>query len=83
MQPLISGMVFLASAKADISEDLLLTSQGGVARLTPFARSSSSKACAAGLCVLERESRIRCFAFRDAIHRAILRPKPPRPPAMR
>ena len=82
MQPLMGGMLFLHAAIIDETADSSLTSQVGATSLTPIELRSCIKSMASSLFAPDREKRIRCPAFLSAIHRAMLLPRPPRPPAM-
>jgi hypothetical protein len=81
IQPLIGGM-FLHLVKACDKASPSVISQGGVTTRTPLSVSSSKSALAVSESAPDRDSRIKFFAPRPAIHLAILLPSPPRPPAM-
>ena len=81
MQPLTVGILrHDSSAEAKASRSPI--SQAGVATLTPFSCSSLKRFPTSSPCAFVRDRRIRFLALRLTIHRAMLRPSPPSPPAM-
>lgn len=82
MQPLTGGMVAelpLSSLERSASTDM---SHLGAATWTRRPASSDARSAAALDEAPERDAIIRCLAPASAIHRAIARPTPPKPPAM-
>ena len=75
--------MLLHSERAADREAGEATSHWGVAIWTFIAWSDETRLLAVSDCGPDRESNIRCFAPREAIHCAALRPRPPSPPAMR
>ena len=82
MQPSIGGIVSLHLAKILLRVWSFAMSQGGAATTAPAAPRSLMKLIASSLWAPRRPSRIRYRAPFETIHRAILRPRPPRPPVI-
>lgn len=82
MQPLIGGILIVQVWSADSSASSFLISQAGAAITTPLALASSIKSNATSFRAPDRERTIRFLAFRSTIHRQMLLPRPPKPPAM-
>ncbi|KZF22097.1 hypothetical protein L228DRAFT_146143 [Xylona heveae TC161] len=80
-QPLTGGMpAEKHSLRAFWSEFISETSQHGAATRTPCSSRSWMSSLANTLALPDLESRMRYLAPRLAIHLAMLRPRPPRPP---
>ncbi len=82
IQPLMGGMVVAQAAKTADNASFAVMSQAGVSIWTPWLRSSSRRANAASTRGPDLESNMRFLAPLEAIQRAELRPRPPRPPAI-
>lgn len=80
--PLIGGISWLQTSRTVFSSSLFVISHAGVMARAPRSCNSSTKLLACGLSGPERESSIKLRAPRSTSQRAILRPSPPRPPAI-
>lgn len=80
IQPLTGGKALAYCARTETRTASSLISHGGAAAFTPFSWSSFSRAVADSVVAPERDNNSNCFARRLIIHRAMLRPRPPRPP---
>lgn len=80
--PLIGGISWLQTSRTVFSSSLFVISHAGVMARAPRACSSSTKLLAWGLAGPERESSIKLRAPRSTSQRAMLLPRPPRPPAI-
>jgi len=83
MQPLIGGIVRVCCLRTALRDDLSATSHAGNSTRTPFSFISALKSKAPSLSVPERDNKSRFFTPRLAIQRDMLKPIPPRPPAIR
>ena len=81
MQPRIGGMIAPYCLITFSTADAFIMSQAGASTQAPFAFSSRNSALAFSF-EPERESSSRFLAPRSTSHREILRPRPPRPPAI-
>ena len=83
MQPLIGGILRLHSSNVVDTSSSTLISHGGAAIVTPRDFISSIRSIASLLLAPDLDSEMNFLAPRSTIHRVILRPSPPKPPAMR
>lgn len=82
IQPLIGGIISLQCLMTAESADSQFTLQGGAEILMPREVISSTSSSASLLFAPDWDSERNFFAFLSTIHRVMLLPRPPRPPAM-
>ena len=83
MHPLMGGIVSAHSASTRASDSSHDTSHRGATTCTPRPVSSETSSDAAAEAAPDRDGSIKCLAPLSTIHRAIARPRPPDPPAIR
>jgi hypothetical protein len=82
IHPLMGGMSDCNCPKTLFMTSMLVTSHAGASTRTPWLRRSSTTLRPSSVLGPDRESSTKFLAPRSAIHLAVARPIPPKPPAM-